>query len=916
MVSSATSVYIATSANRYSHCSSISPDGKGLVAFGAGRGIALWDSKNSKQELVHQILPGHTAEVVSVSFLPFANDKGDLAFVSGDAAGKVILWKRNGYKGQWTLSSPLPGHSASVTSICALSNVGWISSSGSSSSTAAMVLTASSDCKILVWIVELGAKDVDPKLLQTISTGGKIPLALAVSTFPGSDVPVLSLATTDRKIQIFTFQTESSEFAYSLSLEGHLDWVRALDFSPSPPPSSSTSTSSSSSSPDLLLASGSQDGYIRLWSLIPLAPEATKEDSPVASGSGGEVLDDEMMDEFERKIAKGGGEEEDSGEGAGGNGVGQVSMKAFTLGVRQRDGSTSNFSLSFSALLQGHDNWVTSLHFSPPSPSTSLQLLSSSADNSLIIWAPPPPSLLPTTSTSTTTSASATSSAIWYAQGRYGQVSVKGLGFFGALWGASLSAEGIEIKRDVLGSGWAGGWNVWKEGETEGEMWTDGKGPTGHFGGVRGVAWGGREGREWVGSVSSDETTRVHAPWTRPIKSEMVTTWAEIARPQIHGYPLTCLATLPPSQRFVSGADEKVVRVFEETTGFVDSLEGLGAAVHTSSGDEDEAEGSGTGRKRAIGASLPPLGLSNKMLMTEDPDDQDTSGDAGFNYTQFSISQAMTSPPTENTLSTSTYWPELEKLYGHGYELYALTSSHDSTLIATSCKSTNALHAVVRLYSTKTWKPLLNTLGGHSLTVTRIAFSMDDRFIVTVGRDRGWGVYERDVEGEGYHTLAFNPKPHARIIWDVSFSPLFPSPSSPSSFDDMVFATASRDKTVKIWLRPNLEESAMWAPVKILKFDEGVTSCDFYPALLDGRLVLAIGLGSGPIKIYTCSSPSTDASKWDLVLSLDSSVAHLEAVTRLAFQPPPKDGRAKGDAIRLASGSDDRSLRVFELRID
>ena len=86
----------------------------------------------------------------------------------------------------------------------------------------------------------------------------------------------------------------------------------------------------------------------------------------------------------------------------------------------------------------------------------------------------------------------------------------------------------------------------------------------------------------------------------------------------------------------------------------------------------------------------------------------------------------------------------------------------------------------------------------------------------------------------GYHPLAFNPKPHARIIWDVSFSPLLPSSSSPSS-DDMVFATASRDKTVKIWLRPNLEESAMWAPAKILKFDEGVTSCDFYPALLDGR---------------------------------------------------------------------------------
>lgn len=171
--------------------------------------------------------------------------------------------------------------------------------------------------------------------------------------------------------------------------------------------------------------------------------------------------------------------------------------------------------------------------------------------------------------------------------------------------------------------------------------------------------------------ISSDETTRLHAPWTRPSSSspsaEPITTWAEIARPQIHGYPLTCLATLPPSQRFVTGADEKVVRVFEETTGFVDSLDGLGAAVHSSA--DTETEKARGGQQRAVGASVPPLGLSNKMLMTDDPDDQDSAGDTGFNYTQFSISQVMTSPPTENTLSTSTLWPELEKLYGHGYEV-------------------------------------------------------------------------------------------------------------------------------------------------------------------------------------------------------------------------------------------------------
>lgn len=201
-------------------------------------------------------------------------------------------------------------------------------------------------------------------------------------------------------------------------------------------------------------------------------------------------------------------------------------------------------------------------------------------------------------------------------------------------------------------------------------------GPTGHFDGVKSVAWGGKAG-EWLISVSSDETTRIHAPWVRA----GIQTWAEIARPQVHGYPLTSLAPLPGTHGFVSGADEKVVRVFGETRGFLESLVKLGAMA------ESEFVGDAP-----VGASVPPLGLSNKLVstdgqsapgsilsrthadhyrpgLTEPEDAEEASQDVGFNYTRFSISQAMTEPPSENKLSTSTLWPEVEKLYGHGYEV-------------------------------------------------------------------------------------------------------------------------------------------------------------------------------------------------------------------------------------------------------
>ena len=71
---------------------------------------------------------------------------------------------------------------------------------------------------------------------------------------------------------------------------------------------------------------------------------------------------------------------------------------------------------------------------------------------------------------------------------------------------------------------------------------------------------------------SSDQTSRIHGLCAGPSR------WAEIARPQIHGYDMTDAAWLSP-YRFASGADEKVTRVFDAPAGFVESLDGLGAGT-------------------------------------------------------------------------------------------------------------------------------------------------------------------------------------------------------------------------------------------------------------------------------------------------------------------------------------------------
>lgn len=62
------------------------------------------------------------------------------------------------------------------------------------------------------------------------------------------------------------------------------------------------------------------------------------------------------------------------------------------------------------------------------------------------------------------------------------------------------------------------------------------------------------------------------------------------------------------------------------------------------------------------------------------------------------ISSLIPAPPTEETLIQNTLWPEIQKLYGHGYEVYTLATSSDGKLLASACKSTTPEHAAILLW--------------------------------------------------------------------------------------------------------------------------------------------------------------------------------------------------------------------------
>ena len=52
-----------------------------------------------------------------------------------------------------------------------------------------------------------------------------------------------------------------------------------------------------------------------------------------------------------------------------------------------------------------------------------------------------------------------------------------------------------------------------------------------------------------------------------------IISWHEIGRPQIHGYEMKCLAMIGSNQqRLVSGADEKILRIFDAPKNFLENF--------------------------------------------------------------------------------------------------------------------------------------------------------------------------------------------------------------------------------------------------------------------------------------------------------------------------------------------------------
>ncbi|KAL1959991.1 hypothetical protein VTO42DRAFT_659 [Malbranchea cinnamomea] len=787
----------------------------GLLAFGADNNVALWAPTDASQKGVYSLLVGHTDKVNVVKFYTPPSSELPL-LITGSVDRTIRIWRPIASKMTlFTHAATLEGHQGSINCVAV--------AEGSN-----VFVSGAADGTVKVWRITQELEDIQATLVDSITLKPKyFPLALALQKLrPENNEPgmVMAVGGTRTPVQIYAAQdlANGPRFELKATLAGHEAWIRSLEFAPQ-----------SESSRDLLLASASQDKYIRLWRV------QAGENAPAA----GPNVDDQLLGRMQQTLTN----------------------KAHVFEI-----NGSKFSVSFEALLFGHEDWIYTVAWNPDPRKP--QLLSASADNSLVIWEPDPVS------------------GVWFAAERMGEISVQkgsttATGSTGGFWIGLWSPDGSRVT--CLSR--TGSWRVWKY-ESDAGAWTQTIGVSGHVRCAADLAWEPKGG--YLLSTSSDQTTRLHAKWNH----DGYQTWHEFSRPQIHGYDLNCISSLG-SARFVSGADEKLLRVFNETKAISQLLENLSGLKQDSDVELAEA------------ANIPVLGLSNKVVDDAAAENEEINGENGLLGEQTPaqvVSLDTDHPPLEDHLSRYTLWPEHEKLYGHGYEISAVAASYDRSLIATACKASSIDHAVIRLYDTTTWNEIRPPLTSHSLTITCLRFSQDDQYLLSVGRDRQWTLFERDLtEKKLYRLLTSNPKGHSRMILSASWAPLL---------EQRVFATAGRDKSVKIWM---LDGSACVCKATLLR-SSPVTAIDFLPVVVNNQLYLAMGEDSGQISILSLALESlVDTGKGFVFPASDCPS---KSITQVSWRPSQSlrngdisqesEGRSR---FELAVASEDSSIRIYTI---
>lgn len=162
----------------------------------------------------------------------------------------------------------------------------------------------------------------------------------------------------------------------------------------------------------------------------------------------------------------------------------EISLASYIEGPVLVSGSSS-YQISLESLLIGHEDWVYSVEWQPPSTASAegttyhqpQSILSASMDKTMMIWQPE------------------RKTGIWMNVVTVGELSHSALGFYGGHW----SSDG----KSILAHGYGGAFHMWKNVGVDMDNWQPQKVPSGHFAGVTDIAWA--KSSEFMLSVSHDQ---------------------------------------------------------------------------------------------------------------------------------------------------------------------------------------------------------------------------------------------------------------------------------------------------------------------------------------------------------------------------------------------------------------------------
>uniref|UniRef100_A0A1I7XB27 Elongator complex protein 2 n=1 Tax=Heterorhabditis bacteriophora TaxID=37862 RepID=A0A1I7XB27_HETBA len=317
---------------------------------------------------------------------------------------------------------------------------------------------------------------------------------------------------------------------------------------------------------------------------------------------------------------------------------GKLSVTKNKFKITGPNGALS-MTIGIEAVLAGHEDWVHSTEWDL----NGRMLITSSSDKTTIIW-------------QETLEGQLWNDTVGCLEFSYFlQKYVYAIKLFPS---ASFSNDG----KRIVASSYFGGLHAWISTDIDNFIWNPMSMCGGHVGEVRDVCWDPRG--NYLVSVGKDQTTRVYAHVS---KTEFILTQSfSIVNFIFYGdFYSSC---------FVSGAEEKILRAFQAPVTFASTL------CSISNLTTDRAFGSCP--LMEFGARVPALGLSNKAIGQCDVNKQENYDGNEFK----AIPQIFNNPPTEDCLQQDTLWPEIQKLYGHGFEIYAVAVNPSGTVLASACK--------------------------------------------------------------------------------------------------------------------------------------------------------------------------------------------------------------------------------------